>query len=299
MALRNQLPPNFNRPPDFNRPQDPMPLGGRNRSQSHQQTSNPSELTRLFASSSNADGPSRHIAPPDPQPSRPRQRSGSHLTHGPSSHGTVGNDRWNQLLLDNADAEYHRQLRADFMRRATREAELSHLHLEPGLRPTYAGTVSPILRTDPHPTGRNPVHSPVVPRRQVAEEDECPVCGEEMPPGEASRERHIEECIASRMAPQSTSPPPVPTTAPGNASAEASRPRGASFRPRGMAKSVATEKDCIDGDGEPRECSICLEEYVPGDELGRMECLCVFHSKCIREWWAQKGMGACPTPHFD
>lgn len=49
-----------------------------------------------------------------------------------------------------------------------------------------------------------PVQKPPPPRRQLAEEDECPVCGNELPPKgpngeEADRERHVEECIASHF----------------------------------------------------------------------------------------------------
>ncbi|CAK4031783.1 fyve zinc finger [Lecanosticta acicola] len=155
---------------------------------------------------------------------------------------------------------------------------------------------------------------PPQPRRQVKEEDECPVCGVEMPPGESVRETHIQECISSRFltpaqpsrpGPQSfgasdpgpqdargsqmsssVSPPTVP---------EGSRPRATSYRPRGMAVYRASEKDCTTEDGELQECVICFEEFEEGDEMGRMECLCKFHRHCIRQWWETKGMGSCPT----
>lgn len=39
----------------------------------------------------------------------------------------------------------------------------------------------------------------------------------------------------------------------------------------------ATEKDCVGEDGEVAECVICFEEFEPGDEMGRLECLCRFH----------------------
>lgn len=57
----------------------------------------------------------------------------------------------------------------------------------------------------------------------------------------------------------------------------------------------ATEKDCVDESGEAVECVICFEEFQPGDEMGRMECLCKFHRGCIRGWWERKGGGSCPT----
>lgn len=157
------------------------------------------------------------------------------------------------------------------------------------------------------------------PRREVREEDECPVCGEEMPPGEAVREAHIQDCITQRFsapsssslptypptapprtysisAAPSTTVPTVPTAAASSGSPPANtRPRATSYRPRGMALYKATEKDCMAEDGEPAECIICFEEFQPGDEMGRMECLCKFHRMCIRRWWDTKGTGSCPT----
>jgi len=151
------------------------------------------------------------------------------------------------------------------------------------------------------------------PRREVREEDECPVCGTELPPGEQVREAHIQECIAERFS-SGTTPsmrPPAPITNSANnpldpavASASSAstphiqantRPRATSYRPRGMALYRATEKDCTNAAGEPQECVICFEDFEPGDELGRMECLCKFHKQCIRSWWERKGGGSCPT----
>lgn len=43
------------------------------------------------------------------------------------------------------------------------------------------------------------------------------------------------------------------------------------------------------------ECVICLEELKPGDKVGRLECLCVFHYKCIKGWFKRKGPGDCPV----
>ncbi|KAI5967216.1 hypothetical protein KGF57_000431 [Candida theae] len=48
---------------------------------------------------------------------------------------------------------------------------------------------------------------------------------------------------------------------------------------------------------EEDECVICLETLKPGDKVGRLECLCVFHYKCIKDWFNKKGYGECPV-HF-
>jgi len=144
---------------------------------------------------------------------------------------------------------------------------------------------------------------PPLPRREVREEDECPVCGMELPPGEQIREAHIQECIAARFscstpsnaAPFQPPPPPTDVDSASGSTPPPNRPRATSYRPRGMALYRATEKDCLTEDGSPQECVICFEEFQPGDEMGRMECLCKFHRQCIRQWWDTKGAGSCPT----
>lgn len=168
---------------------------------------------------------------------------------------------------------------------------------------------------------------PSQPTHTVREEDQCPVNGCEMEGDEAAREAHIQWCIrhpfgtppadaSAAQAPanfvqsfptlrdlgsdwdsqQLHNPraylpmgeePPAPPTPP--------RPRAPSYRPRGLVVYKATEKDCVTADGEKHECVICMEEFEPGDQLGRMECLCKFHRTCIRTWWDTKGHGACPT----
>jgi hypothetical protein len=173
-----------------------------------------------------------------------------------------------------------------------------------GLPPTVPG---------PH-LGYVPSQQPAslpAPRRQIPEEDECPICGEELPPkgpdgGEEARESHVQECIATHFsggqAPRSTEPaattPPVdianataleaPTTGLSDSPNRSTPPSAPSTsapgpsRPRRMTANRmlvyrATEKDCIGEDGEEQECVIWFEEFIVGDEMGRLECLCKFH----------------------
>ncbi|KAF2093620.1 FYVE-domain-containing protein [Rhizodiscina lignyota] len=187
------------------------------------------------------------------------------------------------------------------------------------------------MRPPPPPPQRQP-------RRQIAEEDECPVCSMELPPkgpnGEtADRERHVEDCIASHFVGSSSSSQPQPASTattdarpagsrPGLLGAPASALSGASsssapsavspfanqhatgrvragssaaaatgggdHQPRRrratgnrMLVYTATEKDCVGEDGEAAECIICFEEFEPGVELGRLECLCKFHRTVV------------------
>ncbi|KAK5781663.1 phosphatidylinositol-3-phosphate-binding ubiquitin-protein ligase PWA37_004559 [Arxiozyma heterogenica] len=36
------------------------------------------------------------------------------------------------------------------------------------------------------------------------------------------------------------------------------------------------------------ECPICFEQMLPGEKVGRLECLCVFHYHCIKSWFVKK-----------
>lgn len=36
------------------------------------------------------------------------------------------------------------------------------------------------------------------------------------------------------------------------------------------------------------ECPICFEQMLPGEKVGRLECLCVFHYRCIKSWFVKK-----------
>lgn len=154
--------------------------------------------------------------------------------------------------------------------------------------------------------------SPPLPRRQIAEEDECPICGEELPPkgdnGETKdREAHVESCIKDHM--YSSTPTASETAqqqdpqqqqqrtpqrprvgipgvegASGGSSSHSisSSPRPSGSRPRRMTGGrmlvyKATEKDCMGDDSLAVECVICFEEFEVGDDMGRLECLCKFH----------------------
>jgi hypothetical protein len=137
------------------------------------------------------------------------------------------------------------------------------------------------------------------PRPQIAEEDECPVCGEELPAkgqdGDmTSREAHIESCLQSHMysssapqgktgqfeaddgqAPEATENPPE-SPFPGLLT----NPRVRRMTRGHMLVYTATEKDCIGQDGVAQECVICLEDFEVKEEMARLECLCKFHRVC-------------------
>ena len=150
----------------------------------------------------------------------------------------------------------------------------------------------------------------------LREEDECPICHGELPPkgpdgSETARESHIVACIESNFSSGTRShahPPPetailAAAVASPAASSQAAgtnssvpvvvearenllespfgtRPGNFTIQRRrttGMVVYHATEKDCIGEDGVQQECVICFEEFIPGVDMSRLECLCKFH----------------------
>ncbi|TGZ80645.1 hypothetical protein EX30DRAFT_341300 [Ascodesmis nigricans] len=120
----------------------------------------------------------------------------------------------------------------------------------------------------------------------LAEEDYCPICHLALPyitdNSERAREAHIESCILTATA------SPTHNTS-------RSAPSGAGRRPRGYTNAgrmvvwKATERD-------EAECVICFEEFEVGQEVARLECLCRYHKKCIKDWFDRKGSNAqCPV----
>jgi hypothetical protein len=127
--------------------------------------------------------------------------------------------------------------------------------------PSPGGTVFPTYEED-ESVGRLP------PPRVLTEDEICPVCRQELPPVPAgvdvstAREQHIAACIDLRLG---------GSPAANTASASTSGPQSIMSYQKLAYK--ATEKDC-QGD----ECIMCFEEFVEGEELARLACLCKFHN---------------------
>ncbi|TLD10397.1 hypothetical protein PgNI_06342 [Pyricularia grisea] len=169
-----------------------------------------------------------------------------------------------------------------------------------------AGSSSSSSRTRQHnrrslpPVPRQP--SPARRRQPIPEEDECPVCHNELPSRtlanfEALRESHIANCIMSHSTYGGSPAAVVSPTNVGSTGEGPSSPPGV-FRPTvrrtGMFPYVATEKDCVDS----AECTICLEEFEVGVMMARLECLCRFHHRCITAWFVGHP-GRCPVHQHD
>ncbi|KAI1333236.1 hypothetical protein F5Y16DRAFT_355201 [Xylariaceae sp. FL0255] len=119
----------------------------------------------------------------------------------------------------------------------------------------------------------------------IAEDDECPVCHQELPSRdqpdfETLRESHINNCIISHSS---------------FGNRQHMNTDGAPLvRQTRLILYRATEKECVSNE----ECSICLEEFKDGDSMGRLECLCRFHRTCIESWF-RAHPGRCPVHQHD
>eukprot|EP01125_Pyxidicula_operculata_P000488 TRINITY_DN10510_c0_g1_i1.p1 TRINITY_DN10510_c0_g1~~TRINITY_DN10510_c0_g1_i1.p1 ORF type:complete len:319 (+),score=37.51 TRINITY_DN10510_c0_g1_i1:38-958(+) len=46
---------------------------------------------------------------------------------------------------------------------------------------------------------------------------------------------------------------------------------------------------------ENSECAICREEYQPSQPVARLQCLCLFHVDCIKNWFMKTEIKVCPV----
>ncbi|KAK9389853.1 FYVE zinc finger-domain-containing protein [Lipomyces mesembrius] len=111
-------------------------------------------------------------------------------------------------------------------------------------------------------------------RREEAEvddddEDTCPICGFKLSKlkTEEEREAHVNACL---------------TNATFNGSPDQQRRRNRMVVYKLPESQVG------------KECVICFEEFEKHDLVARLECLCVYHRKCIKAWFDKKGVGECP-----
>ncbi|QOU19126.1 hypothetical protein BRETT_004347 [Brettanomyces bruxellensis] len=138
-------------------------------------------------------------------------------------------------------------------------------------------------------SSNGPIHKPYsgsqtrANHKIIHEDPTCPVCGKFLGfLNEAQRENHTSQCLESQdfsCSPQSrrTYNRMLVSTIP---------------------KDANVDKLQLN---EDNECIICMEEFKPGDKIGRLECLCCFHYKCIRDWFKHKGRCECPVHilHYD
>lgn len=135
----------------------------------------------------------------------------------------------------------------------------------------------------------------------VGEDDDsnrCPICNVDLNSvspdhNELAIEQHIENCIkrAERIqqhhnctgpvSPESNSQDPINNE---DLACPTSRNRMLVYKipyPNNDKNSPINEDDY-------EECPICFEQMLPSEKVGRLECLCVFHYRCIKSWFTKK-----------
>ncbi|KAJ2852439.1 hypothetical protein IWW36_000326 [Coemansia brasiliensis] len=130
----------------------------------------------------------------------------------------------------------------------------------------------------------------------------CPVCSSDWAmvwarmrrvPGEGwqeAQERHIRECIDQSSAEMQGAPVtmPQPAEASSHSQARSARsPAGVKY----IAYTLNADTPLLG-----QECPICFEDFEPGQQAARLNCLCTYHLSCIRDWLARTP--ACPV-HYE
>ncbi|CAG60048.2 uncharacterized protein GVI51_H07227 [Nakaseomyces glabratus] len=111
------------------------------------------------------------------------------------------------------------------------------------------------------------------------EMNHCPLCNQDLRtfPTEEDAQQHVERCITSAEQTQqhqeqeSEEPPRCPT-----------------LQNRMLVYKIPTTTAPENEPQGYQECPICFEEMVPGEKVGRLECLCVYHYSCIKSWFRKK-----------
>jgi hypothetical protein len=111
--------------------------------------------------------------------------------------------------------------------------------------------------------------------------NQCPICGINIQSiTDSEREEHINKCIQDQEFGS-------PLAAGGTMKRDKNRMLVYVISADADPNALAINED--------NECVICLDEFHPGDKVGRLECLCCFHYSCISDWVRKKGYCECPV----
>ncbi|GMM31224.1 phosphatidylinositol-3-phosphate-binding ubiquitin-protein ligase [Martiniozyma asiatica (nom. inval.)] len=115
------------------------------------------------------------------------------------------------------------------------------------------------------------------------DENECPVCGINLCTYTSDlKENHINKCLTEQEF----------------GSPEANRNLNQIKRETNRMLVSYISKEIQQAQlhiNEDNECVICLDDFHPGEKIGRLECLCCFHYECIKDWINKKGFTECPV----
>lgn len=116
----------------------------------------------------------------------------------------------------------------------------------------------------------------------------CPVCGKNMKRRtEVNKERHIQMCVTRSEF----------SGSPKQHRRNQNRMLIHTLPPDFRAKERDTNNNSTNNNLSEllAECTICFEDYEPGQNVARLECLCIYHERCIKDWFSRKGQGSCPV----
>ena len=118
-------------------------------------------------------------------------------------------------------------------------------------------------------------------RQDESEQSHCPICNMSLTDltDELECQKHVQECIEAATNVRQHQ----------NSLDDASGARNLAVFKNRMLVFKMDQQNSTDGElNKNLECPICFDDMVPGDKIGRLECLCVFHYDCIKSWFKKK-----------
>ena len=160
---------------------------------------------------------------------------------------------------------------------------------------TIPGNVKNNVREYSHQIDPNADNSTSTENNETDQEDShCPICNLNLLTlaNEEEQGDHIQACIE-----QAENSHQHKNNA-GNIGSPDDSTNNPTMKNRMLVYKISKKSDS-DENQEYTECPICFEEMLPGQKVGRLECLCVFHYKCIKSWFAKKTQKMLELHHND
>ncbi|SCV02806.1 LAMI_0H03136g1_1 [Lachancea mirantina] len=114
-------------------------------------------------------------------------------------------------------------------------------------------------------------------RNNCSDVERCPICNADLTRlSDPDSSTHIIKCIQmAETAQQHNSPPGDDVGSP-------------TYQNRMLVYKMPDSTGEYHENADFAECPICFEEMLPGQKVGRLECLCMFHYDCIKSWFRKK-----------
>ncbi|KAJ3297695.1 hypothetical protein HDU79_002551 [Rhizoclosmatium sp. JEL0117] len=124
-------------------------------------------------------------------------------------------------------------------------------------------------------------------------DDNCPICGTKltvMPKPE--EEKHLRICLGDEEPSPKKVSEKMKDVGGGGGGGSVVIQEAVSRPPKVIGNQIVLSKCKKESD---KECTICYCEFEIGETIGTMNCFCVYHEACIKEWCAKKKAVCCPT----